>query len=400
MHEEAGGVVAGPALAGAPGCHTDENPTPTVSALEKLEREMADALEQDYEDCYPDEFFERCAGAIQGVGAQTLMEKVLQKPLWLVEGLLSTSSTVVFGSPPKYGKSFMALQLGQSVSMGKPFLGHKTTKSRVLYLALEDMENRVQRRLWELADESTDDFVIATQAPALGNGLIERLEDYLEDNPGTKLFIIDTLQVVRAASMDYSYSADYADMRKIKSFSDTYGVCVLVLTHLRKLVCPGDSFANISGTTGISGAVDQMMVLQKGNRHDRVCTLDITGRDVPDATLKLRRNGVLWELVEEVSGEQLEAARVPDCVKDAVDFVKNRGGAWSGSASELRDALGLENVTVAMLGKYLSQHREWMETCGVRYATKRTASARTVFFAPAEIQRKDDGNGESPSSGG
>ena len=48
--------------------------------------------------------------------------------------------------------------------------------------------------------------------------------------------IIDTLQKVREASGDrYSYSIDYEIVTKLKAFSDTYGVCLLLVHHTRKL---------------------------------------------------------------------------------------------------------------------------------------------------------------------
>lgn len=374
MNLEKEETETGAALAGDPSLRSEEHYN-----WEKCENAWTEVCGAE---CYGCPVGEMNANKIKGVGAQTLMEKILKKPVWLVEGLLSTNCACVLASPPKYGKSFFALQLGQSVAMGEPFLGYKTTKSPVLYLALEDVPMRVQNRLWGLTDESTDDFVIATEAFTLGGGLIGQLEDYLGDHPETKLFIIDTLQVARDASADYSYSSDYADMRMLKAFSDEHGVCVLVLTHLRKMICPSDSFANITGTTGISGAVDQMMVMQKDSRHDAITALEVTGRDMPDAVLKLRRVGTLWELVEKIDGEKLEAESVPDCVKLIARNVLDSESGWSGTMTNLIQHFGIDGVSPAALGKLLAQHRDWMERNGVNFASKRTASARTVSLDP------------------
>lgn len=390
MNLEKEETEAGAALAGDPSLRSEEH-----YIWEKCENAWTEACGTECCGCPTGEMN---ASKIKGVGAQTLMEQTLAKPVWLIEGLLSTSCASVLASPPKFGKSFFALQLGQCVAMGEPFLGHKTTKSPVLYLALEDVPTRVQSRLWGLTDESTDDFVIATEAFTLGGGLIGQLEDYLEDYPETKLFIIDTLQVARDASADYSYSSDYADMRMLKRFSDRFGVCVLVLTHLRKLTCPSDSFANITGTTGISGAVDQMMVMQKDNRHDAITALEVTGRDIPDAVLKLRRNGTLWELVEEIDGEQLEAEFVPDCVKSITQSVLNSGLQWSGTMTDLIQHFGIGGVSPAALGKLLAQHRDWMGRNGVSFTSKRTSSARTVSLCPiARYDGSDICGGEDVS---
>lgn len=152
---------------------------------------------------------------INGIGAQTLAETPLSEPEWLVDKLLCTESLCVLASAPKAGKSYLALQLGAAVSTGKPFFGYETRKAGVLYLALEDRFNRVQNRLWAIADELSDDFEIETKSLELGNGLIDELDEYIARKTDTKLFIIDTLQVVRGEGNDCHYSSDYGDIRKL-----------------------------------------------------------------------------------------------------------------------------------------------------------------------------------------
>ena len=66
----------------------------------------------------------------------------------------------------------------------------------------------------------------------------------------------EKLQKVREVGGDrYSYSSDYEIVTKLKSFSDKYGVCLLVVHHTRKLESE-DSFDMISGTNGLLGAAD------------------------------------------------------------------------------------------------------------------------------------------------
>ena len=55
----------------------------------------------------------------------------------------------------------------------------------------------------------------------------------MREYPDTKLIILDTLQKVREASKDYSYSSDYELMNKLKRFADIHGVCVLAVHHTR-----------------------------------------------------------------------------------------------------------------------------------------------------------------------
>ena len=80
------------------------------------------------------------------ITAGELMDKqFLPKPV-IVEGMLPAGTYILAGTP-KIGKSFLMTQLCWSVAEGIPFLGLATRKSTVLYLALEDTQERLQSRL-------------------------------------------------------------------------------------------------------------------------------------------------------------------------------------------------------------------------------------------------------------
>lgn len=73
---------------------------------------------------------------------QQLYAQPLEPVEYLVDGLL-TPGLYILGGSPKVGKSWMALQLCLAVCGGKAFLGRKTQRSEVLYLALEDGPQRL-----------------------------------------------------------------------------------------------------------------------------------------------------------------------------------------------------------------------------------------------------------------
>ena len=80
------------------------------------------------------------------ITAGELMDKqFLPKPV-IVEGMLPAGTYILAGTP-KIGKSFLMTQLCWSEAEGIPFLGLATRKSTVLYLALEDTQERLQSRL-------------------------------------------------------------------------------------------------------------------------------------------------------------------------------------------------------------------------------------------------------------
>lgn len=312
-------------------------------------------------------------------GAQWLMEQVIDPPIWLVDGLIPTSSTTILASPPKSGKSIFCLQLGHCVANGLPFLGKETSKSQVLYLCLEDQKYRLQKRLWAMTDESSDDFRLVENAQTLDSGLIDQLEYYLIDFPKTKLAIVDTLQVARGRNGgDYSYRNDYADLREFKKFADKHEIACLIVHHLRKAQSDNDVFAQISGTTAISGAVDSMFVLNKETRDSTDSVLAITGRDIEDTKIKLHKNGLRWEFVKQLTEDEIRDSKIPDELKSVVSFVAEHGGYFQGSSTELMDLVGLADTTPAKFGKQLAQHHEWMADQGLIYSFRRTNKARII----------------------
>lgn len=148
---------------------------------------------------------------------------------WLVEGLLAPGLYFLGGSP-KVGKSWLALQLCLAVCRGKSFLGFRTRKSEVLYLALEDGPRRLHARALHLTEEAPAGLHLCGHAPLIGQGLEQQLDQMLDEHPGIRLVIIDTLQKVRAvAGANASYGNDYQDAAALKELADRCNVCMLVM---------------------------------------------------------------------------------------------------------------------------------------------------------------------------
>ena len=215
----------------------------------------------------------------------------------VVDGFLY-GGTYLFVGAPKVGKSFFMGQLAYHVAMGLPLWDYPVRKGTVLYLALEDDYARLQRRLSGMFGvECADNLYFATQAKTLNEGLDRQLEEFLKEHTDARLIIIDTLQKVREVGGDrYSYSSDYEIVTKLKSFSDKYGICLLVVHHTRKLESE-DSFDMISGTNGLLGAADGAFIMHKKKRTDNEAVLGIVGRDQPGQglTLEIDRECCGWE---------------------------------------------------------------------------------------------------------
>ena len=204
-------------------------------------------------------------GKIQIMTMPELMETRFRVRPAVIDGLL-TAGTYLLAGAPKIGKSFLVLQMAYQVSMGAPFLGFSSRQGTVLYLALEDTCERLQKRLAQMTEQDSEHLILSVFSETLDEGLTERLSDFWSAHTDTVLIIIDTLQRVRGRTPDNgSYAADYDTLARLKEFSDTYGVTVLVVHHTRKEGAE-DVFNMISGTNGLMGAAAGALLLHKDKR--------------------------------------------------------------------------------------------------------------------------------------
>lgn len=185
--------------------------------------------------------------------AAGLLGAKLRPIRYFVEGLLP-QGLALLAAPPKYGKSWLALDLCLSVAGGAPFLGRETERADTLYLALEDSPNRLQLRLAALlgGEAPPDGLFYGTVAGTIGDRLPHQLAVHLHRYPDTGLIVIDTFQKVRDGSRAGAdiYARDYRDVGALKQFADAHGICILLVHHLRKAGDAADPFARISGTSG------------------------------------------------------------------------------------------------------------------------------------------------------
>src|SRR6476660_8388859 len=103
-------------------------------------------------------------------------------PDLIVEGL------VILAGKPKVRKSWMALDIALAVAAGRFCLGdRKCQQGDVLYLALEDGDRRLQRRITKLlptfGGEWPEPFNYATQWPRADQGGVEKIEEWCHDHP-------------------------------------------------------------------------------------------------------------------------------------------------------------------------------------------------------------------------
>lgn len=279
------------------------------------------------------------------------LQKMDLPPLeFVVDGLLPHGLSLLC-SPPKYGKSWMSLDLGLQVARGRPFLQQPTHQCGCLYLALEDGERRLKDRMGKLleSEDAPTSFYFATSASTLKNGLCEMLDDFVAAHPNVGLVIIDTFQFVRdgISKKESLYAADYREVSALKKFADSHNIALLLVHHLSKRVDDGDPYNMISGTTGITGAADTMMVLTRDKRNDANTTLSVIGRDIEgsDMVLTFIPETCHWTVVgtaEDIAAERNRRSYETNPIVHTVKTLLEQNPAgWRGTMTELLVA-GLE----------------------------------------------------------
>ena len=255
------------------------------------------------------------------IDGETLMDTRLPKRSFCIETLLPEGISML-GGAPKIGKSWMVLDFGVRIAKGEPIWNLPTKPGTVLYLALEDSLARIQDRLCKITDEVPNNLFIATMAGTLADNLCSQIENFVLEHSDILLVIIDTFQLVRIGGVDTSYANDYSEVRKLKALADKLHISLLLVHHLRK---QGDSdpLNKLSGTTGISGAMDAIFILDVSKRHARGATLFCTGRDIESREIELNmsRETCACELISDTLDKP--ELTLPDEILKLVEFTKS-----------------------------------------------------------------------------
>ena len=302
----------------------------------------------------------------------------------LIDGFLYPG-TYLFAGAPKYGKSFLSLQIAYHVSTGKPLWDLETSQGTVLYLALEDTFQRLQKRSYRMfGTESTPDLHFAVLANKAGAGLNDQLQSFIDEHPKTRLIIIDTLQRIRADNLEKStYAADYDVVVQLKEFVDRNRLCLLLVHHTRKQKAK-DIYEEISGTQGLFGAADGAILFYKESRISDYAQVNVTGRDQPDQIIDIVRDDdtLTWSFVvvetdlwQEPSEPILEALSA---------WLHEYGREWTGTATELAALLDTD-LKPNKLSTKLNVHADkLLKEYGIAYRNTRTHDGRRITLCLTE----------------
>ena len=322
------------------------------------------------------------------IDGATLMAQPRVPIPFIVRDLIPNGLHILSGAP-KIGKSFLVLWLCQQVALGEAVWSFATERKTVLYLALEDSRNRIHNRLCDITEDSSPNIFFATELKPIGDGLETQIENFVAAHSDTGLVVIDTLQKVRRVTNENAYGADYRDLGALKSLANKLGIAILLVHHTRKQ--PDENPMNtISGTTGITGAVDGAFVLIRDTHSPSNAVLHCSGRDIESRELELRfdRYTCVWELVR----DRTDATEVRSDTISVVCGYMNEQKFFRGTPAELADALAAHSGTVTpanVISKRLNKHTADLQSIGITCRMLKVNGARIVELTA----QGDDGGG-------
>jgi hypothetical protein len=288
----------------------------------------------------PEEF--RKVPKPETVTAADLMSAELPPVRWGVREVLPEGVTLLAGKP-KLGKSWLALGLCVAVAAGGVALGtRQVEQGDVLYLALEDNRRRLQKRLGKmLRGPAPEGLEIATAWPKLDEGGVEALGAWLVEHPEARLVAVDTLAKIRPRTRGQNvYQEDYAALEELLPLAAEHEVAIVVVHHTRKMAA-ADPLDEISGSTGLMGGVDGVLVLKR-DRGKADAVLHVDGRDIEEPAeyaLKWDAKTAGWTIVGDAEEYRMSEERkeIFGVLTEADEFL---------SPGEVADALGKPRNTI------------------------------------------------------
>ena len=340
---------------------------------------------------------------IVGESLVSLGKRYVAPPKFIIPGIIPYGITIL-ASPPKFGKSWMCMDMAISVATGTEFMGLETNKYGVVYLALEDGDYRLRDRGLKVAGdrELPENLILVKEAPLLAEGLLPKIKKLVDetDHP-VGMIIIDTLQIIRgvAGKTEGVYGYDYRELGQLHQFAIDNNLAVVLVHHLNKRGDDSDFVSRLNGSTGVSGAADTIIALTRASRESDETKMSITGRDVQERTLIIQMDwsNYRWILLGEerdIVKDREEIAFQSDPIVQTIQWHLDEAEAvsgedeavWSCTPQELADEIKrlYESTynSLVSLGVRLKQLAPQLEKrAGVKFQNKKVGNDRKYTFS-------------------
>jgi len=233
--------------------------------------------------------------------AKDLLEMEFAPLKWIIPNFL-TEGLAVLGGKPKQGKTIFSIGLALAVSQGTDLFGNRieANEGDAVYISLEDnyrlFKTRIERieEAKKLSDKDLRGLRVHFDIPRIDNGGLEKIKSIVKHNSDVRLVVIDPLVNFKPAKA-HGYDADYQYMAQLKNIADKYGIAVLLVHHLKKSKVT-DAIDGFSGSVGITGAADNLMLLNRYNGD--MSELLMIGKNIKSTSYAMRLNeSSYWDVI-------------------------------------------------------------------------------------------------------
>lgn len=298
----------------------------------------------------------------------------------IIEEIMKSNGLYCLVAEPKVGKSFLALQIANSLTNNKEFLGFKVNPTLVLYISTELSSLQLKERLNITSYEfSPNSFFFLEKDSNLRLCLTDDLQLELKEFSETyngKFVIVDIM-----CGIDYGYELDinnYSDVMKkmfdkYRELSKKYNLTFLLVHHLNK---EGKTLSS----TGIDGNMNGILTLI--NNKDNTYTLKIINRDFEEQNLNLIKNDKLVFEIMNVDNTELDfnlSAFMRYVIKKKEVIF---------TPTEIVAELNLL-ITPSRFGRLLNSNIKRLEQEGIYVELNRTATSRNYkakFIEPLNLE--------------
>lgn len=313
--------------------------------------------------------------------------KELPSVEWAVENMIPDGVSIL-AAPPKYHKSFFALQLAVSVCNGMDFLGFNTIKGDCIYFDLESNPGRPLNRLKDMYDtldiEGLHIVTAQSEVKRLESGFEEDLEMLLVRFPNTKLVIIDVLQYVTPIrAKDNIYSSDYDTISMLNNIAAKYKISILAVHHTRKMRDDSDPINNITGTTGLTGAVSSIIEIIQESRTSSSALLLLTGNDIETQELAIHFDTKTLKWICDGDAAEIAFKKfINRAESQSIIQLMDGRDSWTGSAADLSEFASDLNyeISAADFGRYIKLYKTEIQKMGFDIKQHRTSTIRTILL--------------------
>ena len=222
------------------------------------------------------------------VRAAALETAAVNRPLWLIENLWTSSAVGIIGGAPKSCKTWMALEMAVAVASGSPCLGTFAVPSPgpVLLYAAEDSAAALRLRLESLAQRHRLDMalldihVITADSLRLDRPADQQRLDATLLLHRPVLLMLDPL--VRLHAVDENAAGEIAALLGyLRVLQRKTGAAIALVHHARKNVSAnGGAGYSLRGSSDLYAWVDSFLYLR---RHHGQLTLSAEHRSAPGA---------------------------------------------------------------------------------------------------------------------